>query len=61
MEDDTNASKGDKDPSEWLPPNTEYHFDYVKKWVQIKNIYGLTFDEKEKSAIRNILGSDIEL
>ena len=61
MEDDTNASKGDKDPSEWLPPNTEYHLDYVKKWVQIKNIYGLTFDEKEKSAIRNILGSDIEL
>ena len=60
MEDNTNASKGDKDPSKWLPPNTEYHFDYVKKWVEIKNIYGLTFDEKEKSAIKNILGSDIE-
>ena len=61
MDDSTNASKGDKDPSEWLPPNTEYHFDYVKKWVEIKNIYGLTFDEKEKSSIKNILGSNIEL
>ena len=61
MDDSTNASKGDKDPSEWLPPNKKYHRTYVKNWVAIKTIYGLTFDKKEKAAIEKILGSTIGL
>jgi hypothetical protein len=58
MDDSTNASKGDKDPSEWLPPNEKHHCTYVKNWVEIKTLYGLTFDEEEKIAIEKILGSD---
>ena len=61
MDDNTNALKGDKDPSEWLPPNKEYHFAYVKNWVEIKTLYGLTFDKKEIAVIEEILGSDIGL
>ena len=61
MDDNTNALKGDKDPSEWLPPNKEYHVTYVQNWVEIKTLYGLTFDKKEIAVIEEILGSDIEL
>ena len=61
MDDNTNALKGDKDPSEWLPPNKEYHVTYVKNWVEIKTLYGLTFDKKEIAVIEEILGSDIGL
>jgi hypothetical protein len=60
MDDSTNASKSDKDPSEWLPPNESYHCSYVKNWVEVKNLYGLTFDEDEKSAIEKILETSIE-
>ena len=61
MDDNTNAQKGDKDPSEWLPPNKQYHVTYVKNWVEIKTLYGLTFDKKEIAVIEEILGSDIGL
>lgn len=56
MDDGANSSKGDKDPSEWLPPNEQYHCTYIKNWIEIKNLYGLTFDAKEKIAIEKILG-----
>jgi len=60
MDDSANASKSDKDPAQWLPPNENYHCDYVKNWVEVKTLYGLTYDQAEKAAIENILGSDIE-
>ena len=44
-----------------LPPNKEYHVTYVKNWVEIKTLYGLTFDKKEIAVIEEILGSDIGL
>ena len=61
MDDSTNASKSDKDPAQWLPPNANYHCDYVKNWVEVKTLYGLTYDQVEKTAIENILGGNIEL
>ena len=61
MDDSTNAAKGDKDPSEWLPPNANYHCSYVKNWIKVKTLYELTFDEAEIIAIEKILGTDIEL
>jgi hypothetical protein len=61
MDDGANSSKGDKDPSEWLPPNEQYHCTYIKNWIEIKNLYGLTFDAKEKIAIEKILGGTNDL
>ena len=60
MDDSSNASKSDKDPSEWLPPNESYHCNYVKNWVEVKTLYGLTFDKDEKNAIEKILNTSVE-
>ena len=60
MDDSSNASKSDKDPSEWLPPNESYHCSYVKNWVEVKTLYGLTVDEDEKNAIEKILNTGVE-
>ncbi|MEZ5492000.1 MAG: DUF1524 domain-containing protein [Gammaproteobacteria bacterium] len=59
VDDGTNSSKGARDPAEWLPPNTTYHCEYVRNWVEVKSIYGLEFDEAEIAAIESILGDDL--
>ncbi len=51
-----NRSKGDRDPANWLPPNTAYHCEYVKKWESIKKRFGLTMDQNEQVAVDTILG-----
>lgn len=61
MDDGVNSLKGDKDPAEWLPPNEQYHCTYIRNWVEIKNLYELTFDEKEKVAIEKVLGRTDDL
>jgi len=54
-----NRSKGSRDPAAWLPTNTAYHCEYVRNWVDVKNKYGLTYDEAELTAIESILGKTI--
>lgn len=44
-----NRSKGDKDPSEWLPEKNIC--EYLNIWIQIKTIWSLEIDAKEKLAI----------
>lgn len=46
-----NRSKGDKDPSDWLPPNKKYQCDYIKIWQKIKKRWKLSMDGKEKALI----------
>ena len=53
----SNSSKGDDDPSEWMPPNTAVHCDYVKSWVNVKYRYDLTVTSTEKSAIQNTIST----
>lgn len=53
----TNGSKGYKDPSEWLPPNENFHCAYVITWANIKAKWGLTMDNNEKDKILEILSS----
>ena len=43
-----NRSKGDKDPSDWLPPNKKYQCAYIKTWQKVKKQWKLEMDEKEK-------------
>ena len=45
----SNRSKGDKDPSKWMPANGQC--DYAENWVAIKTKYALTFDEIEASKL----------
>jgi hypothetical protein len=53
----TNRSKGDKDPSKWLPANKSFVCTYVVTWIQVKYRWSLTIDADEHSAIVNTLGS----
>ena len=47
-----NRSKGSKDPARWMPPNTEYHCEYLRIWVEIKNRWDLGFDPVELASIK---------
>ncbi|MFG3339353.1 HNH endonuclease family protein [Glycomyces sp. NPDC048151] len=52
-----NSTKGDKDPAEWLPPNTAVRCDYVKAWTHVKYLYGLSVNSAEKTAIQSALNT----
>ena len=46
----TNRSKGDKDPANWMP---QVNFcNYLKNWVSIKTKYSLTVDAQENTFIQ---------
>jgi hypothetical protein len=47
----SNRSKGDRDPSGWLPPRSSFRCAYVARWVAIKYRWRLRTDSKEKRAI----------
>ena len=51
-----NRSKGDRDPAGWLPPNQDFHCEYVSAWVIEKGYWGLTMDDGERNAVLSILG-----
>ncbi len=51
----TNRSKGDKDPSNWLPPRADYVCTYVAEWLSIKVRWELTMDTSEAGRVRNLL------
>ena len=50
-----NRSKGDKDPSNWLPAQADYVCRYVADWLAIKARWSLTMDDSEAGRIRNLL------
>lgn len=56
--DEVNQSKGDKDPSNWLPPLVSARCPYVADWVAIKARWQLSMDESEAGRIRNLLTRD---
>lgn len=49
-----NRSKSAKGPDDWLPPDQSYHCQYVKDWENIKQRWGLTITDSERTAIDNI-------
>ena len=51
----TNGSKGCRDPGEWMPPNLGFYCAYVEAWLGVKRKWGLTVEEQEAEAIREIL------
>lgn len=53
----SNRSKSDQDPAEWMPTNKAYHCEYIANWVSIKVRWALSIDPKEKTAlIANLKG-----
>lgn len=40
-----NRSKGAKDPTQWLPPNTQYRCEYVTRFLRVGLKYGLVDDD----------------
>ena len=50
-----NRSKGDRDPADWLPPNADFHCEYVRSWVLAKGHWDLTMDDREQSAVDSLL------
>jgi len=53
----SNASKGDRDPSEWMPPNSNTWCIYIREWVWVKDVYNLSVDSPEKSAMASVLAN----
>ena len=57
VEDNANASKGDKGPEAWKPPRSAYHCAYSKKWISIRHYWSLSVTSAEKSALKQMLGT----
>lgn len=53
--DNVNQSKGDQDPSTWLPTYDKCR--YVAEWVAVKIRWGLSADSAEKSVLNNYAAS----
>ena len=54
----SNRAKGDKDPSNWLPPNPADVCAFIGDWVAIKARWAMTMDQSEYGRIRNLLNGD---
>ncbi|WP_422452144.1 HNH endonuclease family protein [Endozoicomonas sp. ALC066] len=50
VEASVNREKGAKSPLEWLPPNSEYHCQYVTRWKIVIKKYQLELSESERTA-----------
>src|SRR4051812_44775909 len=52
-----NRSKGDKDPSHWLPPSDEWTCSYVGAYAAVKTVWKLGVDQEEHDAIVRTLAA----
>jgi Protein of unknown function (DUF1524) len=50
-----NRSKGDQDPSTWMPPDTSTWCSYAQDWIAVKTHWKLTVTTAEKSALADML------
>lgn len=53
--DDVNQAKGDKDPSNWMPPEQSFWCEYLGDWIAIKMRWSLSMDQSEAGRIRKLL------
>lgn len=56
--DSVNQSKGDRDPSNWMPPSRASWCGYLADWVAIKARWGLSMDESEAGRVRRLLAGE---
>ena len=53
----TNAAKGDKDASAWLPPLNSFHCKYVARQIDVKATYSLWVTSAERESMRQVLNA----
>lgn len=53
----SNRSKGDKDPSNWIPPRRAHLCAYLEAWIAVKARWGLSMDRSEHGRVRNLIRS----
>lgn len=53
----SNRSKGDRDPAEWLPPNSSFRCTYVLTWIAIKYRWSLSIDPVERGTLQQQVAS----
>jgi hypothetical protein len=49
-----NRSKGDRDPTDWLPPQSAARCRYTEQWVAVKLRWKLRVDATERAALINL-------
>lgn len=50
-----NRTKGDRDPSQWLPPRSAYICTYTSDWIAVKHQWSLSMDSSEWGRLKNLL------
>jgi len=50
-----NRRKGAKGPDKYMPPNADYHCDYVRLWLKIKTEWDMIVPDSEGEAIQKVL------
>jgi hypothetical protein len=50
-----NTAKGAADPSNWIPPDSDFVCAYLSDWISIKARWSLSMDQSEHGRIRNLL------
>ena len=53
--DSVNQSKGDRDPSQWMPPRRDFRCSYISLWLSVKARWSLAVDQSEAGMIRVLL------
>lgn len=53
--DTVNADKADRDPAEWLTPNSAHRCRYIGAWLSVKARWNLSIDTAEYNTIANYL------
>lgn len=51
----SNRSKGDADPSNWLPSDDTFTCEFLADWIAVKARWSLSMDQSEAGRIRNEL------
>ena len=57
---ESNQDKRDSDPSDWRPPVAASWCRYARNWIAVKVKWGLTADEAEAAALREMLATCTE-
>lgn len=50
-----NMKKSDKAPDQYMPPNKFYACTYVRQWLSVKMLWGLSMTLSEANAIRRVI------
>jgi len=55
VDDELNQIKSAKSPAEWLPPNVNYHCEYVSRFNAIVKKYNLQYEKNEYRKIQSMI------